>query len=246
MRSIGFSTGALALGDFRRGLALLAGRGVRAVELSALRESELPGLMAALDELELSSFEYVSVHAPSRLRSMKESVAAELLLPCVEREWSVVLHPDAIADHGCWKDFGRWACIENMDNRKRFGRTSQELAISFERLPEASFCLDLGHAQQVDPTLGVARKMLHDYGHRLVQIHLSELDVEAHHRPLSMATVWAVREIVRLIPECPVILESLVPADAIDEELEMAARCFETAATDHASGGAFDLARMAP
>jgi hypothetical protein len=53
MRSIGFSTGALALGDFRRGLTLLAGRGVRAVELSALREAELPGLMAALDELDL-------------------------------------------------------------------------------------------------------------------------------------------------------------------------------------------------
>jgi hypothetical protein len=213
---------------------------VRAVELSALRESELPGLMAALDELDLSSFEYISVHAPSRLPSMKESVAAGLLLPCVERKWPVVLHPDAIVDYGCWKEFGRWVCIENMDNRKRSGRTSQELQGPFERLPEASFCLDLGHAKQVDPTFGVARKMLRDYGHRLVQIHLSELDVEAHHWPLSMVSVWGVREIARLIPECPVILESLVPPDAIDEELEMAAKCFETAATERPSAGAFD------
>jgi hypothetical protein len=79
----------------------------------------------------------------------------------------------------------------------------------------------------VDPTLGIARRMLRDYGTRLEQIHLSELDVTSRHEPLSAATVWAVREIARLIPPCPVILESLVPPNAIDAELAMAARCFE-------------------
>lgn len=228
MRHIGFSTGALALGDFRRGLALLSGRGVRAVELSALRESELPSLMDALDELDLSAFEHVSVHAPSKLRTMKESVVADLLRPCIERGWPVILHPDAIGDHGCWRDFGAMACIENMDTRKADGRTNKELAAHFERLPDATFCLDLGHAQQVDSTLGVARSMLKEYGQRLAQLHLSELDARAHHHALSMATVWSVREIARLIPPCPVILESLVPPEAIDSELRMAAMCFET------------------
>jgi hypothetical protein len=242
MRSIGFSTGALALGDFRRGLTLLAGRGVRAVELSALREAELPGLMAALDELDLSAFTYISIHAPSRLRSMKESLAAELLSPCIDRRWPVVLHPDAINDHACWRHFGRWACIENMDNRKRSGRNSEELEGHFELLPEASFCLDLGHAQQVDPTLGVARAMLRDYRSRLVQLHLSELDVTAHHQPLSMASVWAVREIARLIPDSPVIVESVVEPDAIDAELEMAAMCFDVNASGRTSRDARALA----
>lgn len=233
MRAIGFSTGALALGDFRRGLALLAGRGVRAVELSALREAELPGLMSALGDLDLGAFDYISIHAPSKLRTMKEGAAADLLMPCIDRGWPVVLHPDAIRDHRCWADFGRLACIENMDNRKPAGRTAEELAPHFERLPEATFCLDLGHAQQVDSTLGVARKMLDAYGARLSQLHLSELDATAHHEALSMATVWAVREIGRLIPECPVILESVVPPDAIDSELEMAAKCFEAPEARH-------------
>ena len=42
MSLFGFSTGALALGDFRRALELLQGVDADAVELSALREKELP------------------------------------------------------------------------------------------------------------------------------------------------------------------------------------------------------------
>jgi hypothetical protein len=227
MRTIGFSTGALALGDFRRGLALLATRAVRAVELSALRESELPFLMAAMDELDLSAFEYVSIHAPGKRSALRESEVAQLLTPCIARKWPVVVHPDSIVDHGYWRDFGSLLCLENMDNRKRSGRTAEELAPHFQQLPDASFCLDLGHAQQVDPTLSVARKMLRDYGHRLKQLHLSELNNDSHHQPLSMATVWAVREIARLIPDCPVILESVIASEKLDDELEMAAACFE-------------------
>ncbi len=228
MWTIGFSTGALAFGDYRHGLALLAGTGARAVELSALRENELPGLMAGLAELDLSSYDYVSVHAPSKLQTMREVAVAEALRPCIERRWPIILHPDAIGDHGCWRDFGDIICLENMDKRKPSGRTVDELRPHFSALPDARLCLDLGHARQVDPTLGVARRILEEYGDRLTQIHLSELDVRSHHAPLSMATVWAVREIARHIPACPVILESVVAASEIEAELAIAARCFET------------------
>jgi hypothetical protein len=227
MRSIGFSTGALALGDFDRALSLMVGRHTTVIELSALREEELPGLMGALDRLPLSGYDYVSVHAPSRIRTMKESVVADLLRPCIDRGWSVVLHPDAIGDHGCWREFGRLLCIENMDKRKDAGRTAIELRRHFHELPNASMCLDLAHARQVDPTLGIAREIIREYRERIVQLHLSELDVKSHHEPLSMAAVWAIREIAHLLPSCPVILESMVQAVAIDSELEMATLCFE-------------------
>ena len=84
---------------------------------------------------------------------MNEAAVADLLAPCIERGWPIILHPDAIGDHGCWRAFGRWACIENMDDRKITGRTAEELEPHFDRLPDATFCLDLGHARQVDPTL---------------------------------------------------------------------------------------------
>jgi hypothetical protein len=227
MRDIGFSTGALALGDFGAGLSIVKQHDCPAVELSALREHELPVLMNEVAKLDLRSFRYVSVHAPSRLRTMKERDVAALLRPCIDRAWPVVLHPDVIGDHGCWREFGSLLCLENMDKRKASGRTVDELQPHFKALPEASLCLDLGHARQVDPTLGIARRILQDYGDRLVQIHLSELDARSHHEPMSMATVWAVREIAHTIPAAPVILESMVKQQHVAKELEMAARCFE-------------------
>ena len=230
MPTIGFSTGALALGDFRRGLSLLAGSTVRAVELSALREHELPTLMANLDELDLSQYSYVSVHAPSRIESMEESAIAEALSPCIARRWAVIMHPDAIRDHGCWTDFGELLCLENMDKRKPSGRNVDELRPHFAALPKAMLCLDLGHARQVDPTFGIARQILAEYGDRLMQLHLSELNVRSQHERLSMVSVWAVREIAHLIPDCPVILESVLKPEEIAAELEMAARCFQPAA----------------
>ena len=45
MPRIGFSTGALALGDFRKGIKLQRREDIQAIELSALREDELDGLI---------------------------------------------------------------------------------------------------------------------------------------------------------------------------------------------------------
>jgi hypothetical protein len=57
-RRLGFSTGALACGDFRRALAMLGRmRSVCVVELSALREAELEPLAEAVDnDLDLDQF----------------------------------------------------------------------------------------------------------------------------------------------------------------------------------------------
>src|SRR4051812_12564125 len=101
-RPLGFSTGALAPGDCRRGLEMLRARRVRVVELSALREEELRPLLTALDTLDLSSFDYVSVHAPSSLEGLGEGQATALLRQLLPRRWPIVLHPDAVKDRTLW------------------------------------------------------------------------------------------------------------------------------------------------
>src|SRR4051794_5826890 len=147
MRPIGYSTGALAKGDFAFGLdAQRDVPGINAVELSALRDHELPTLIGALDSLDLDDFEYVSLHAPSKLTVMNEE-AAFALLARVPEAWPVIVHPELLQTPDLWRGLGERLCIENMDDRKTTGRTVPELRALFDRFPEATFCLDLGHAR---------------------------------------------------------------------------------------------------
>ena len=213
MRLVGYSTGALAPGDVPRALSLLRSLSVegraRAVELSALRLAELDPLLAALPGLDLSRFDYVSVHAPSRFSREEEGPLAEALAALGPLGYPVILHPDTIHDFSLWRRLGRGLAIENMDRRKALGRTALELGRVFDRLPEASFCFDVGHAHQVDRTMNDAFFLLHALGARLSQVHVSEVTTRGRHDPLSQPAVSAFRRVAAWIPaEVPILVEA--------------------------------------
>ena len=229
MRLVGFSTGSLALGDFNAALTMMEGQGLTAIELSALRESELEPLLCVLDSLNLDAFQYVSVHAPSRLETMTDVELAGLLYAIVERGYRVVVHPDVIEDYECWAGLGDKLCIENMDRRKAMGRTAAELAPVFRCLPQASLCLDLGHARQVDPTMSQAAELLAAFGHRLAQVHISEVNAQSVHERLTIGAINAFQRVAPLIsPDVPLILESPVMAREIASEVRAALRTMAT------------------
>jgi hypothetical protein len=220
MRPIGFSTGALARGRFREGLALLGGGG--AVELSALKWPELQPLLAALPALPLSGFAYVSLHAPSRFDARQEAALVRALLDVdvAARRLPIVLHPDTVHDFTAWAPLSDFLLIENMDRRKRLGQTAAQLDEIFACLPRAGLCLDLGHVWQVDPTLAEARRFLGRLGGRLRQLHLSQITDEGQHQPLSPAAVAAFQELAPLIRgDVPVILETPVEAAQIAQQI---------------------------
>jgi hypothetical protein len=209
MRPIGFSTGALALGDAARALAMLAGSSTTAVELSALRLPELAPLLALLPTLDLSAFEYISVHAPSSYDAAQEKVIVDALAAIVPFGWPIVVHPDTIHDFGAWRGLGSLVAIENMDQRKPIGRTARELEGIFKKLPEARFCFDIGHARQIDVTMGEAHFLVQELGPRLAQLHVSEVDSMSRHDPLSRDAVAAFRKVAPWVPEdVPLILET--------------------------------------
>ena len=79
MRTVGFSTGALARGDYRHALEMLSDKPVTAVELSALRQDELRPLVEDLDNLNLRRFSYLAFHAPSLIDPSFELPAIKLL-----------------------------------------------------------------------------------------------------------------------------------------------------------------------
>ncbi len=240
MRSIGFSTGALAKGDFRAALEMQGRLGLKAVELSALRSDELLPLMEALSTLDLQPFCHVSLHAPSRLARLDE-LGLVAILNDVPMSWPIIVHPDLIEVPSRWRFFGPRLCLENMDQRKPIGRTVPEMESLFEQLPDASFCFDIGHARQVDPTMGIAIGMLRRFSGRLRQIHMSEVDPKGRHIPISFAALCAFQRVAKLLPEnCPVILESVVEPGGAQAEIEMAIRALmENPDLGYASLGPF-------
>lgn len=226
---IGFSTGSIALDDVRRGLQVATHRRTNAVELSALREDELDPLLESLDRLDndLKPFEYVSFHAPSKRQRYSEGEFVNKLRKVAERGWAIIVHPDVIEDFSLWRTLGRSVCIENMDKRKEIGRTAAQLQTIFERLPDATFCFDIGHARQVDPTMQEAETLLECFHGRLRQIHMSYVNSKSGHERLNFESIRAFQRVAHWLSEgTPIILETPVESADVDDEIKSAEKVF--------------------
>jgi hypothetical protein len=221
-RSIGFSTGALERGDYRSALAWLREQGIASVELSALRLSELEGLVCDLTALELESFSYISFHAPGSFGASEEERVVTLLQKVFERGWNIVVHPDVIRKPVLWRRFGNRLLLENMDRRKLTGRTVEELSLFFEHLPEARLCLDVAHARQLDTTLTLLAGLIRLYKDRIAEVHISELDSLCRHRPMSWCAVADYRSLKwpGLSSGAPVIIESMLDQSNTDLRMD--------------------------
>jgi sugar phosphate isomerase/epimerase len=219
MRKIGFSSGAIAYGDFMGALATLSETQFPCLELSALRVSELEPLIAALPHLDLSLYSYISFHAPSNFSREEEAWVADLLYAGVPKQWPIVIHPDTIYDFRHWARFGQRIAIENMDRRKPIGRTAYELQEIFKMLPNASLCFDVGHARQCDASMTEAFLILSRFAGKLVQVHISEVNSASQHDTISHGAKLAFQQIAGMIPEwVPIIVESRVLAAQIEDE----------------------------
>jgi hypothetical protein len=220
MLTVGFSTGALAFDDFERALRLLDPTRANAVELSALRSVELPSLLKALPWLfeELKKrYRYIGFHSPTDFKDERGLV--DLLIYIADMGLNVVAHPDTICDRLPWRELGSRLCLENMDSRKATGRTSEELYGFFNDLPQAKLCFDIAHARQVDPTMTEATRILSDFGDRLAQVHLSEVNSKGGHFAMSFAAKRAYEPFGDVLAKVPVILESVVSESKITLEI---------------------------
>ena len=201
MRHIGFSTGAVAGGDFSSAFTLLANQpGIDSIELSALRLSEVTPLLRAIPNLDLSRYRYISFHAPSSFPADEEASLVAALTRSIPKEWPIVLHPDTIHDASLWCALGNRVALENMDRRKSTGRTAEELRSIFNLLPDARHCFDVGHARQCDTSMAESYRILEAYGSRLAQLHVSEVNSASQHDPITYATKLGFQSIAHLIP----------------------------------------------
>lgn len=222
MPSVGFSTGALFKDALARGVDACREICLEAIELSALRHREVPGLVEYVQAHDLSGFTNVSLHAPSDYAPDDEAAVAAVFLDLArEFHYPVVVHPDCIGNANLWAPLDEWLCIENMDKRKSTGRTLEELRPWFEKFRNAMFCFDIAHAHQVDLSMTEAYRILREFGSRIRQLHVSEVASSSRHNRISEAAILAFREVAEQLPTTvPVILET--PIEPSEKQTELA------------------------
>lgn len=168
--------------------------------------------------LDLSQYQYKSIHAPSRIPVGQEKHVVDLLKEIKKLEWPIVVHPDVISEVELWKSLNGSLCIENMDVRKPSGRTRRELDEVFEKFPKSKLCFDIAHAKQIDGTMAEAAAILMAHGKRIKQIHISEVNFDSVHYPMNRIAVQTYQKVSRLIPEnIPLILESPTIDDLLED-----------------------------
>jgi hypothetical protein len=176
--TLGCSTGYMTdyRDDWERLVDEAAAVSSMAVELSAMSARELPGLLRYLGSAPRLPFLFVSVHAPSKGRGADEQRLVNEIRRVPAWVDVVVVHPDTISDPALYRPLGRRPALENMDTRKTTGHSADDLGAYFAELPEARLCLDVAHAKDVDPTLGVADELLRRFSNRLSHVHVSSLN----------------------------------------------------------------------
>jgi sugar phosphate isomerase/epimerase len=179
-----------------------------AVELSSLSEGELDGLVRYLEGNPRLPFHYLSVHGPSKARTMPEEALVRALVRLADRAQAIVMHPDTMLDPVPYRALGRKLVLENMDSRKDGGRMTDELLPWFTELPEAGFCFDIAHAWSLDPSMAVGGELLDAFRTRLRHVHLSSMDQSLHHVPLSEADEELFTPLLHRCLDVPWILEA--------------------------------------
>lgn len=210
---VGASTGYMIdhRGDWERLVSEALEISSFAVELSALSERELPSLIEFLSEGTWLPFRYISVHAPSKGMAMSEADLTQLLAELPRWIDAIVVHPDVIQDPENYVLLGRRLVIENMDDRKSDGRYVSELEPYFEVLPEAGLCFDIAHAASVDEMMKEGAEILDAFTGRLRHVHLSSLDGDSHHVPLSPSDADRFSQLLDRCRDVPWILEAPPP-----------------------------------
>jgi hypothetical protein len=179
-----------------------------ATELSALSECELPSLVQYLHSRPLLPFRYLSVHGPSKQRQLDETELVELLRSLPPWVDAIVMHPDTMERPEAYRSLGRRLVLENMDARKQGGQSAAELGAFFDELPEAGLCFDIAHAKSVDPDMLEGHRILDEHTTRLRHVHLSSLDDQSHHVPLSDEDEILYAPLLRKCRDVPWILEA--------------------------------------
>lgn len=134
-----------------------------AVELSFTRTNKIFYDKNAVSLLR--KFKYKSIHMPvlndnNFISYPNQSIGNELaaidnIIEEINPD-TILFHPDQVRDFGWAKEkYGNRLAFENMDSKKLFGKTVEDMTKVFELCPDAKFILDVNHVYTNDQTIDV-------------------------------------------------------------------------------------------
>jgi hypothetical protein len=182
----------------------------QAIELHCLDETMVDRLLNG-PTIDLSYFSYISVHTPNLSYNGErnsQKILTKLNLVC--KRYSVnnlVFHTDKEMDWATLASYKNLPIsLENMDERKTFGKTVSDLKPILDRYG-FKLTLDLQHCFVNDPSMQTALEFQEEFSDRLAEYHISGFQKEFLHYPLFKTKQ---KEIINSLQyrNIPIIIES--------------------------------------
>jgi len=189
-----------------------------AVELHC-RDVESLDFLLQNDIDSLNSFEFISVHALDLAyddNNDSHGVLQKIEQICIKYNTkNVVFHTDKVQN---WDVIAQYTkipiSIENMDDRKPFGRTLEDVNSILEKY-DFGLTLDLQHCFVNDATMKLAQDFQKKFKNRIVEYHISGFKEVVLHYPLYKTKQDIIIDSL-MYKDVPIIIESVF--DAFGEE----------------------------
>lgn len=219
---LGFSTGCLYKSGLTENWRLkhIKAADCKVVELGFIRVSDLVTGTEFLTSTDLSGFDYVSLHAPKHeYKNDDRTDKIFRLINVINRLRPldlVVFHPDTVTDLGVLDIDDFPVALENMDNRKSFGKNAANMRSVLGHNEEFRMVLDVQHAYSNDPSGKLTSELWNNFYQRIDEVHLSGFR-DNYHAPLYETRQ---DEIINSIVDWtkPVIIESPVKPEDLTKE----------------------------
>jgi hypothetical protein len=155
----------------------------KAVELSLTRVEKIGSSISDNVLRLLNKFKYKSIHLPV----LKDGefikypdVSVDRYLALIDniivaiKPNTILIHPDQVEDFK-WvaNKYGKLLAFENMDSKKVFGKTIEDMRIIFQKCPDARWVFDVNHLWTNDKTMKSANIFFSEFSNRLAHYHLS-------------------------------------------------------------------------
>jgi len=159
-----------------------------AIELGYVVADRLQEELDDEDIYNIKKFDYISIHAPAlvsdiggekiwmRYPSAQGEKAIEQIIKNAEavKADTILFHPDLV-DDSSWlsKKIGSRLAFENMDAKKSFGKTVEDLEKIFTQVPNAKWVCDVNHIYTIDHSMRLTDEFHNNFKDRLCHYHLS-------------------------------------------------------------------------